>query len=119
MKNNHFIITMDTFTFPSTVSYLAQNNTEINNDENNNSANKSDIEESMLYKDDLFENIFLAFRNLEALITIFGNLLTIIVIVRYKRLHTSSNVLIVSLAVADFVTGLSTPVGTPGNVIQR
>ena len=118
MKNNHFIITMDTFTFPSTVSYLAQNNTEINNDDNN-AANISDNKDSMLYKDDLFENIFLALRNLEALITIFGNLLTIIVIVRYKRLHTSSNVLIVSLAVADFVTGLSTPVGTPGNVIQR
>ena len=109
---------MDTFTFPSTVSYLAQNNTEINNDDNN-AANISDNKDSMLYKDDLFENIFLALRNLEALITIFGNLLTIIVIVRYKRLHTSSNVLIVSLAVADFVTGLSTPVGTPGNVIQR
>ena len=118
MKNNHFIITMDTFTFPSTVSYLAQNNTEINNDDNNN-ANRSDNKDSMLYKDDLFENIFLALRNLEALITIFGNLLTIIVIVRYKRLHTSSNVLIVSLAVADFVTGLSTLVGIPGNVIQR
>ena len=73
----------------------------------------------MPYKDDLFENISLALRNLEALITIFGNLLTIIIIVRYKRLHTSSNVLIVSLAVADFVTGLSTPVGTPGNIIQR
>ena len=118
MKSNYSA--MNTLTFPFTLSYTAQSNTEINNDNNNNNnANSSVNEESMPYKDDLFENIFLALRNLEALITIFGNLLTIIVIVRYRRLHTSSNVLIVSLAVADFVTGLSTPVGTPGNIIQR
>ena len=57
------------------------------------------------YTDDLFETIYLVLRNIQGLITIFVNLLTIIVIVRYKRLHTSSNVLIVSLAVADLITG--------------
>ena len=57
------------------------------------------------YTDDLFETIYLVLRNIQGLITMFVNLLTIIVIVRYKRLHTSSNVLIVSLAVADLITG--------------
>ena len=57
------------------------------------------------YTNDLFETIYLVLRNIQGLITIFVNLLTIIVIVRYKRLHTSSNVLIFSLAVADLITG--------------
>ena len=57
------------------------------------------------YSDDVFETIYLVLRSIQGLITIFVNLLTIIVIVRYKRLHTSSNVLIVSLAAADFITG--------------
>ena len=75
---------------------------------------------SMLsYQDDMFENIFLAIRNIQALVTIIVNLVTIVITCRYKRLQTSSNVLIVSLAVADFITGLSTPFGIVGNIIQR
>ena len=68
-----------------------------------NSTDDPDVNSS--YTDDLFETINLVLRNIQGLITIFVNLLTIIVIVRYKRLHTSSNVLIVSLAVADLITG--------------
>ena len=68
-----------------------------------NSTDDPDVNSS--YTDDLFETIYLVLRNIQGLITIFVNLLTIIVIVRYKRLHTSSNVLIVSLAVADLITG--------------
>ena len=63
------------------------------------------MDENTLYRDDAFETIYFVLRNIQGLITIFVNLLTIIVIVRYKRLHTSSNVLIVSLAAADFITG--------------
>ena len=121
---------MNTSTYTSL--YPLLDVTKFTNDSNESNSSNSIINSSnngttvitaegsnIIYKDDLFENIFLAFRNLEALVTILGNLLTIIVIVRYKRLHTPSNVLIVSLAVADFITGLSTPFGTPGNVIQR
>ena len=49
----------------------------------------------------------------------FVNVLTVVVIVRFPRLHTASNVLIVSLAAADTVTGVATPCGVVGNVIQR
>ena len=54
------------------------------------------------------ENVFIALRCIVAIMTMFGNSLTILIIVRYRKLHTSSNVLIVSLAVADFITGLCT-----------
>ena len=61
--------------------------------------------ENSSFKDPVFDIIYHVLRNIQGLITIFVNLLTIIVIVRYKRLHTSSNLLIVSLAVADLITG--------------
>ena len=79
---------------------------------NNHSENSS-------YTDEVFDIIYHVIRNVQGLITIFVNLLTIIVIVRYKRLHTSSNVLIVSLAVADFITGLSTPIALSDFIIVR
>ena len=75
--------------------------------------------ENSSFKDPVFDIIYHVLRNIQGLITIFVNLLTIIVIVRYKRLHTSSNVLIVSLAVADFITGLSTPVVLSDFIIVR
>lgn len=75
--------------------------------------------ENSSFKDPVFDIIYHVLHNIQGLITIFVNLLTIIVIVRYKRLHTSSNVLIVSLAVADFITGLSTPVVLSDFIIVR
>ncbi len=71
------------------------------------------------YRDELFDKIYQAVRNLQALVTILGNLLTIFVIVKFKRLHSVSNVLITSLAVADLFTGVSTPSGTVGYVMKR
>ena len=75
--------------------------------------------ENSSFNDPVFDIIYHVLRNIQGLITIFVNLLTIIVIVRYKRLHTSSNVLIVSLAVANFITGLSTPVALSDFIIVR
>ena len=71
------------------------------------------------FHDVTFETIYAISRNVQALITIFVNFLTILVIVRFKRLHTTSNVLIASLAVADFLTGLSTPVAFMDVMIER
>ena len=82
-------------------------------------SNFNNHSENPSYMDQVFDIIYHVFRNIQGLITIFVNLLTIIVIVRYKRLHTSSNVLIVSLAVADFITGLSTPIILSDLIIVR
>ena len=71
------------------------------------------------FHDVTFETVYVISRNVQALITIFVNFLTILVIVRFKRLHTTSNVLIASLAVADFLTGLSTPVAFMDVLIER
>ena len=71
------------------------------------------------FHDVTFETIYAILRNVKALITIFVNFLTILVIVRFKRLHTTSNVLIASLAVADFLTGMSTPVAFMDVMIER
>ena len=79
-------------------------------------SNSNDTE---MYFDITFKNIYLALQNFEALVMMFGNLLMILIIVCYKRLHTSSNVLIVSLAVADFITGLSTPFAFEDVFIKR
>ena len=40
-------------------------------------------------------------------------------IYRYKKLFTTSNILILSLSVSDFTAGLSTPVGTAAFLQQR
>ena len=71
------------------------------------------------FHDVTFETIYAISRNVQALITILVNFLTILVIVRFKRLHTTSNVLIASLAVADFLTGMSTPVAFMDVMIER
>ena len=91
-----------------TESYLIFNDT---SDNNTTSGDK--------FHDVRFETIYVISRNVQALITIFVNFLTILVIVRFKRLHTTSNVLIASLAVADFLTGLSTPVAFMDVLIER
>ena len=71
------------------------------------------------YHDVTFETVYAVSRNVQALVTILGNLLTIAVVARFKRLQTPSNVLVASLAVADLITGLSTPVAFIDVAIER
>ena len=71
------------------------------------------------FHDVTFETIYAISWNVQAIITIFVNFLTILVIVRFKRLHTTSNVLIASLAAADFLTGISTPVAFMDVMLER
>ena len=94
-----------------------ENKTESYPDFNDTSHNNVTLGDE--FHDVTFETIYAISRNVQALITIFVNFLTILVIVRFKRLHTTSNVLIASLAVADFLTGLSTPVAFMDVMIER
>ena len=55
-----------------------------------------------------FINVHYGFRVLFSLFTIFGNLLTIIVVARFDSLHNSTSYFICSLAVTDLMTGILT-----------
>jgi hypothetical protein len=56
--------------------------------------------------DETFSTIFLVTEGLMIIPTIFGNLLLIMCIKRYKILQIWSNILIANLAVSDFLLGL-------------
>ncbi len=54
----------------------------------------------------VFQIIYLIMRCIQGLLTIFLNLVTVIIITKYKKLKTPSNVWIVSLSFADMCTGM-------------
>ena len=53
--------------------------------------------------------IYFSFRTLWSFLTIFGNALTIVAVVRYEQLHNITCYLICSLAIADLIGGSLTP----------
>ena len=53
-----------------------------------------------------------------SILAIAGNSLTIIAVTKFSSLHSSTNYLLVSLAVGDLITGLQTPVMITHNVLS-
>ena len=58
-------------------------------------------------KDDVFTWIYCVLRVMEIMAGVGGNLLVILVISRYRYLHTLSNILVINLAVADLLVSTS------------
>ncbi|XP_066506542.1 trace amine-associated receptor 6-like [Hoplias malabaricus] len=75
----------------------------------NNASCKKEVQTGPAY---IFLFIVLSFISV---CTVFLNLLVIISISHYKQLHTPTNLIILSLAVADFLVGL---IVMPGNIMQ-
>ena len=64
-----------------------------------------------------FTTVHFGLRVLGASMTIFGNLLTIIAVARFESLQNNTSYFICSLAVADLITGCTTPIAIALNVL--